>query len=66
MNAQYDRQIEEFYLEERERVKNLKAEHLETGIVPGSTLNHLEGYIILNIESSSRDSSTTTSIDRDY
>ena len=66
LNDQYDRQIEEFYLAERERVKNLKAEHLETGIVPGTTLNHLEGHIILNIESSSRDSSTTASEDGDY
>ena len=66
LNAQNGRQIEEFYLDEQERVKNLKAEDLETGIVPGTTLNHLEGHIILNIESSSRDSSTTASEDGDY
>ena len=52
LNEQYDRQIEEFYISEQERVKSLRD--------PTSNLGQFEGHIIINTLNSSRDSSITT------
>ena len=65
LNEHYDNQIKEFYISERERVKLMRVKSPKT-IKPNSNLEHFEGHVILNITSSSRDSSIISSGDEDF
>ena len=65
LNVQYDRQIEEFFLLEMERVRYQRKASASDQILPLNLLKH-EGYIILNPTDSEEEAGLNTTSEEDF